>query len=57
MRFQNIDNKINWEMLFNLPLDSKLVTKAAPRITEHNAQNQIATALHESCSYTLCSKT
>ena len=48
MRHQNLDNKINWEMLFNLPLDTKLVRKAAPRITEHNAQNQIATALHES---------
>lgn len=48
MRNQNLDNKINWEMLFNLPLDTHLARKAAPRIIEHNAQNQIATALHES---------
>lgn len=47
MRNTNIVNKINWEMLFNLPLDTKLARKAAPRISEHNAANQKATAIHE----------
>ena len=46
---KRIDNNvIDWEMLSRLPLDTKLAKKAAPRISDHTAENQIATALHES---------
>ena len=40
-------SKIDWEGLLATSLDTAIAKRGAPRITDHNALDQVATALHE----------
>ena len=53
---KNKYTKIDWDMLRSTPFDSLLAKKAAPRITDHNAENQKATAAHEAIHITFAVK-
>ena len=51
MNTQTSSQQINWDRIIDTPLDIPLAKLRAPRISDHNALNQIATALHEAIHF------
>lgn len=51
MEIQTSSQHINWDRIIETPLDIRLAKLRAPRISDHNAMNQIATALHEAIHF------
>lgn len=51
MKIQTSSQQINWNRIIETPLDIPLAKLRAPRISDHNALNQIATALHEAIHF------
>ena len=51
MKKQIVQHKINWEAIYQAPLNIALAKLNAPNISDYNAMNQIATALHEAIHF------